>query len=112
MFIVRLFFMRPFLNVMCALALLVTPSPADEGKHDTRDRDEISEARKRGEVLPLSQILIMVRPIIGDRVVDVEFEREDGILVYEIYYLDGDGRRHEVYVDARTGSIIRKRKKD
>lgn len=104
--------MRPFLLVLFALAILVAPGSADDGMHESRDRDGLSEARKRGEVLPLARILIMVRPVIGDRVVDVEFEREDGRPVYEIYYLDKAGRRHEVYVDARTGSVIRKHEDD
>ncbi len=104
--------MRTFFYALFALMLLVSPGPADEGRHESPDRDDLSEARKRGEVLPLARILIMVRPVIGDRVVDVEVEREDGRLVYEIYYLDKDGRRHEVYVDARTGSVIRKRRDD
>ncbi len=102
--------MRPFLLVLFAIAILVSPGSADEGKHEARD--DLSEARKRGEVLPLARILIMVRPAVGDRVVDVEFEREDGRPVYEIYYLDKAGRRREVYVDARTGSVIREHEDD
>lgn len=104
--------MGRFLLVLCALALLVSPGSADEEKHESRDRDALSEARKRGDVLPLARILIMVRPVVGDRIVEVEFEREDGRPVYEIYYLDSSGRRHEVYVDARTGSVIGKGEDD
>lgn len=104
--------MRRFLLILFALALLVSPGLADGEMHESRDRDALSEARKRGDVLPLARILIMVRPVVGDRVVDVELEREDGRLVYEIYYLDKAGRRHEAYVDARTGSLIRKREDD
>ena len=40
----------------------------------------------------------------GGRAVEVELEREDGRLYYEVK-LRRDGERLEVYVDARTGEV-------
>jgi len=48
----------------------------------------------------------MVRPVTGDTILEVEVEHEDFGIAYEIYFLDPQGRRREIYVDARTGEIM------
>ena len=70
------------------------------------ERDLLLDATRRGEILSLTEVLERVRPQIGGRIVEVEVETENGVLVYELYYLDARGRRREVYVDPRTGTIL------
>ncbi len=78
----------------------------DESERETEGLNELLKARRSGEILPLFVILSMVRPITGNDIVDIEFEREGGLLKYGIYFLDASGARREVYVDARTGDVL------
>jgi uncharacterized membrane protein YkoI len=89
------------------LALLVllaplTPIPvrADE------DHDRARAALERGEVLPLTQILSILELAPGTQLLEVELERENGVLVYEFDVIARDGRITEMVVDAATGAIL------
>ncbi|QKV19258.1 PepSY domain-containing protein [Oricola thermophila] len=73
---------------------------------DRREREELNAARKRGDILALSEILDRLPGGIGDNVIEVEIDREHGRFLYEIYYLGADGRRREITVDARDASIL------
>lgn len=79
---------------------------ADGHANARRGHLVMQEARRTGEVLALVEILQRLGDTIGDDVIDVEFEKEDGVFKYAIYYLDRDGRRHVVHVDARSGEIL------
>lgn len=86
------------------LALAVAPASADGGR--AHDDDDLHEARRHGEVMPLAELLELVRPAIGGEILDIEFKRKGDRIHYEIYFLDGQGRRREAEVDARTGEIL------
>lgn len=73
---------------------------------DKTNPDEISRMLGNGEILSLAKILEIVRPVTGTRILEVEMEHEDFGLIYEIYFLDPQGRRREIYVDARNGNIL------
>lgn len=87
-----------------AIAMATTTSLSADG--DGESAREISRLLTQGEILPLASILEIVRPITGVHVLEVEVEHEDFGLVYEIYFLDPQGLRREIYVDARTGKIL------
>lgn len=74
--------------------------------------DEITQEQARlwveqGVILPLEQILSANQASLDGRILDVELEREDGILVYEIKLLNAQGRKYELYLDAVTGQKIK-----
>ena len=93
--------MRRFLALaLPLLSLLAVVAHADD------DREELSAAARSGPLLPLSDILDSLAGRIDGRIADIEFEREHGRPVYEIYWIDGNGRRQELYVDARDGRIL------
>jgi uncharacterized membrane protein YkoI len=72
------------------------------------DGDHI-EARRlldSGKILPLEDILRNVRQISPGKVLDVELEKEDGQIVYEIEILGGNGVIKEIYIDAKTGKLL------
>ena len=56
--------------------------------------------------MSLGAILENVDSVIPGEIIDVEFEKEDGIWVYEIYVVDKSGSLLEVLIDARTGSVL------
>jgi uncharacterized membrane protein YkoI len=73
---------------------------------DDDDARFATQALREGKILSLSEILERVEGVIGNNILEVEMEHEDEGLVYEVYFLDPEGRRREIYVDAVTGKIL------
>jgi len=59
-----------------------------------------------GKILPLEVILKNVRQIFPGKVLEVELEKEDQQIVYEIEILGSDGVIKEIYIDAKTGNQL------
>ncbi len=76
---------------------------AEESSHDRARR-----AMRNGEILTISEILDRVRSHAPGRVLDTELEHEHGRWIYEIKFLDPEGRLYELEVDARNGEILRR----
>jgi uncharacterized membrane protein YkoI len=85
------------------LALLTCALPARAGLDDYQ---RAREALERGEVLPLGEILAIVERQIDARVIEVEFEQEDGEYIYEFELITPDGRLLEARADAVSGAIL------
>ena len=105
--------LRPALSLTFALAIaagaVVAPAPADEdGRHERaeHDHDRAEQARARGEIRPLQDILALVRNRFSGDVAQIELERDHGVWMYEFKLIDGAGRLVGVKVDARTGAVI------
>lgn len=94
--------MRPHL-IPLTLCLLAACAPARAGESD---QDRAREALRRGEAAPLATILPAVEAELGARVIEVELERDDSRLIYELELIAPDGRILEAEVDARTGAVI------
>ncbi len=105
---------RSLLAVLLATAAL-TVGPAvefalaDKSKKRRRkkEQDDAWEARRDGSILPLSEVLALVGPKIRGEIIETEFDYEDGQPVYEFKYVNIKGRVRELYVDARTGAILK-----
>ncbi|WP_299861718.1 PepSY domain-containing protein [uncultured Hoeflea sp.] len=92
---------------LVAVVLSVVPVLADDDDDDDdHERAGLAAAIKSGEIMTLSDILAAVRPRLRGRIVEIEFDREDGVPVYEIYVLRDDGRRLEYEIDARNATIL------
>lgn len=91
--------------VGCALLTgLVAP-----GAWADSDHDRARAALVAGEVLPLTEVLQRVARQHPGHVLEVELEREDGRWVYELKLLLGDGGVLKLEVDARDGTVLRRR---
>ena len=99
--------MRAFVPLLlAALVAVAAPAYADQDEHDD-DRKTLERAREHGDVLPLARIVELLRGQgIAGELLEVELDREDDGLVYEIYVLGNDGRRLELTVDPATGRIL------
>lgn len=97
----RLLLFAPF-----AAALSPAVAQARQGRGRGGDHDEAREAVKEGRALSLSRILPLALAAVPGEVLEVELEREDGRLVYEIEILARSGRVRKVTLDARTGAIL------
>ncbi len=93
-------FRSSFLVVAALFALL--PAMALAGDHD-----RAREARERGDIKPLEDILTSVQQRFPGDVVKVELEHEHGRWIYEIKLIGKDGRLRKLDVDARDASIIK-----
>lgn len=80
--------------------LLAAPALADD------DHDRAREALARGEIMPLSRILAVVEREVGGRVIEIDFDRDDGRYVYDIEVVSSDGRLMELKIDAATGAVL------
>lgn len=78
----------------------------DDGYHE-RDYEQAREAVGTGAALPLSEIIIEVRKVIDGDVLDVELLREGSAITYRIRMLTAKGTYHQVFVDAKTKSILK-----
>jgi uncharacterized membrane protein YkoI len=98
-------FMLPYLGVpLMAFGDTVTPGVSDTD--DDLQQDEARQAVKLGLVRPLEEILGKVRKDYEGDIIEIEFEKDDGIYVYEIEMIRPDGHLVEIKIDARTLAVL------
>jgi len=105
---------RSILTGLLALSALAGGSANQIARADKRkkrrkkkEQDDAWEARRDGSILALSEVLALVGPKIKGEIIETEFDYEDGQPVYEFKYVNLRGRVRELYVDARTGVILK-----
>jgi len=86
---------------MILLAMLSAGGMARAGDHE-RARVLLEQ----GEILSLSEIMEQASSHIPGKILEVELEEKDGLIVYEIEYLGDQGVVMEMLIDARTGRLI------
>ena len=91
-------------SVLALLVLLALPAPVRAD--DEEDHERARAAVLRGEALPLDAILARLPLREGERLIEVEFDREDGRWVYELEFIGTDGRVRELEVDALSAAIL------
>ena len=67
----------------------------------------VYQLREQGAILPLETILQGANLAPGERIIEVEFEEEDGVPVYEIEFIGTDGYVRERLYNAKTGKLIK-----
>ena len=75
------------------------------------DHDEVRDLKNRGEIIALYE-LINKAGLSEVRILEAELEKEHGKLVYEIEFLDAEGRVFEQYFDAITGEPLSEPRRD
>ena len=84
----------------CAVALACAHAPAAE-------QDVARRGVQSGQLKPLNSIIADLGRQYGGRVIDVETKHgRKGELRYEIKIIDARGTKHEVLVDAATGTVV------
>ncbi len=92
-------------------ALLVALPRPQAGEHDGRRHDEVRRAVEAGDIKSLADILNAVRAQLPGEVAGVEVERKNGLWLYEFRVVGANGRLFDVYIDARSGTIVRTKEK-
>ncbi|HRE43598.1 MAG TPA: PepSY domain-containing protein [Terricaulis sp.] len=70
------------------------------------DQRAAREAVRRGDILPLAQVIEAATRRVPGEVIEVELDREDDGWEYEIKVLTPSGRVREITLNARTGAIL------
>jgi len=90
--------MRLLIPLALALALAgPAPVKADD------DHDSALRLRERREILPLEELLRQLDLGKDVRILEIESEMEHGAALYEIEYVERNGRIRKIRVDARSG---------
>ena len=79
----------------------------DREHDDDHDYEHADRARRSGDIVPLRDVLDSVRKDFQGEIVGIEFEKKDGLWVYEIKMVAQDGRYLEIYVDAKSNKILK-----
>ena len=64
------------------------------------------DAVRKSKIMPLTAILEIVTKREPGTVMEVELETRDGKLIYRIEVLTDNGRRREIKLDARNGTVL------
>lgn len=96
--------------VACAV-LLIHGSLRASDAEPQHDHDRARQALLAGEILPLKTILDRVEREQPGQVMEVELEQKSAGWMYEIKLLQAEGRLIKLYVDARSGDILRLKQK-
>ncbi|HLT27084.1 MAG TPA: PepSY domain-containing protein [Zeimonas sp.] len=102
---------RSFLAAAASLATALAVAGGLASADDRVHRSEVRELRQAGKILPMEDILGRVRAAQPGQVVEIELEREDGRLVYEVKLIDDGDAIHELELDASTGEVLARKRK-
>lgn len=89
--------------IVMAVMLLASPIWADD---KFEDFEHVRQLVSEGKIVPLDSILNRAEIKPGWRLLEVEFEREDGQWIYELEVLKEDGEVIELLYDAETGTYL------
>lgn len=89
---------------LIAVASLFPVTTALAGKDD---HVEARELLKRGEILPLAQILDVAQRRVPGDVIEVELDREDTGWEYEVKVLTPTGQVRKITLNARNGAVVK-----
>lgn len=78
--------------------VVMASSDAGKGNSDTDPG--------QAPAVSMEEAIAGVREAGAQRILESEYEREDGRAVYEVKYIDADGRTRETYIDAMDGSTL------
>jgi len=94
------------LLTLALLALLVLPLSIKVAMADDDEWRKLHRAVQAGEIKPLGEIMdSLQQDWIGD-VIDVDIEKDDGKVLYEIELLGPEGQVVEFEIDAQTGEVL------
>jgi len=84
-------------------------SQKQQNAHTHSDQDDARAALRQGKVMPLSAILDIAFKREKGTVLELELETDNGILTYEIELLSDAGRKVQMWINARSGEILKVR---
>jgi uncharacterized membrane protein YkoI len=89
-----------------ALIVLVLLNHAIIARADW-DHDEAKRLLESSDILSLEVILTKLRPRYPGKILDVELETKSDRIIYEVEIVGSDGVVHELYINAKTGCVVK-----
>lgn len=90
---------------------LTPPKPVPSSEPNIRIAGDRAEAGpptpKPQDLIPMASILDVARSRVPGDIIDVDLEDDDGQPEYEVEILTAAGRKIEIRIDARTGTILK-----
>ena len=93
----------PMSSVLLIAFMLLGPLHAAFADDDYMEAKRLLET---GEILPLEDLLKNLRQTFPGKILEIELEREDHQIVYEVELLGKDGIVREIYINAKTGKVL------
>jgi len=93
-------------SVGAALMALYVALPAVVQADQDLNQKQARALLREGKIRPLEALMALHPQRLAGRLLDVELERDDGVLVYEIEVLGRDGVVREFDLDAATGEVL------
>ena len=93
-------------TVLFMSVVLPAIAPANENHEQAR------RLKESGQILPLEQIIKAAQAEHPGRVIEVDLENKKGRHVYEVELLDQQGKVWELYFDAVSGELIKRKQDD
>ena len=91
------------------ITILLSISSYSYADDDNKRARALLEA---GDILSLESILVQARSQYAGKILEVELEEDDNLVVYEIELLTLEGKVIELLFDARTGKLISTEEED
>lgn len=102
--------LSPFpLTLAFLFAFSMAPSvsaPVDDDDDDAVEHEQARKALEQGLVRPLEEIIAEARKHVQGDLIEVELEREDGLYIYELEFIQPSGHIVEIQLDAKTMAIL------
>lgn len=70
--------------------------------------DQVHRLKETGDIMSLEALLRQVRQEYPGRVIEIEFDEENGRYVYELEIVDDEGIVWDIELDARSGELIKR----
>lgn len=83
-----------------------TVDDENDGREEELDQETARRAVREGKARPFSEILMKVKDKLGGQIIEVEFDQEEGRLMYDFTVLQPSGKILEFEVDALTAEIL------
>ena len=83
-----------------------TGSESSDGDRDLTSHEILLEYRQSQEILTFEDILKIIRADIEGEIIEIEFEVEGGVPIYEITFINTEGQVLEMFMDAKTGIFL------
>ncbi len=101
------------MRILLAIFLILSPLHvvmADFHHHDDdgekHDHIEARHLLESGEILPLEVILNKIRDEFPGKIIEIELEKINQRIVYEIEILGNDGVIKGLFIDPKTGEVL------
>lgn len=99
------------LGLLVVSVLMVMGQTAAQADDDN-DHQQARRLKESGQILPLEQIIKAAQAEHPGRVIEVDLQTKKGRHVYEVELLDQHGEVWELYFDASSGELIKRKQDD